>query len=817
MNRILLHDNWSMHQIGSGEWIPATVPGSVYEDLLRVGKMENPFWKDNEVQALKLMDYDYEYCTNFDCSKELLMSDEIILQFDGLDTIADITLNGTKLGHVENMHRTWKYSVKSLLREKANELRVYFYSPTKYIASAFEKSKTLGTEDAMNGFVHIRKAHCMFGWDWGAHLPDAGIWRAVHLLGVDTAYLESVEVLQYHEKEKVTLDIRPEIIAVSEKNGSENTCIQITVKDPCGNVLVCQKSCDSEIEIEHPDLWWPHGYGEQNLYTISVNLIKEDGIVIDYWTKKIGLRTITMDRTKDQWGERFATCVNGVNIFAMGADYIPEDHLLGRVTPETTRALLEKAIFANFNSIRVWGGGYYPDDWFYDLCDELGLVVWQDFMFACAVYDLTPEFEANIKEEFKDNLKRIRHHASLGLMCGNNEMEQFVKEGNWVSKASEVRDYIIMYERILPQMMKQYAPQVYYWPASPSSGGSFDDPRDENRGDVHYWDVWHGNKPFSEYRKFYFRYLSEFGFQSFPSRKTIETFTDDERDMNIFSYIMERHQRNGSANGKIMNYMQQTYRYPTDFETVIYASQLLQADAIRYGVEHFRRNRNSDRCMGAVYWQLNDCWPVASWSSVDYCQRLKALHYFAKRFFAPVMISCEEEGMINSGQELVRLPFEFPKSIRLNVANESMQDQEVTVKWQVRDAAAHVLRMEEETLHVPARTSVWMDKVDLPEIDIYSQYVSYQAFIDDLVVSDGTVIFSYPKYFRYENPNLRACVDGNEITVYADNYAKSIEILNDNEDFILSDNYFDLNAGSKTVKVIQGNIDHIRLRSVYDI
>ena len=253
-------------------------------------------------------------------------------------------------------------------------------------------------------------------------------------------------------------------------------------------------------------------------------------------------------------------------------------------------------------------------------------------------------------------------------MCGNYEMELFVKERNWVCKDSEVRDYIIMYERILPKIMKQYAPQVFYWPASPSSGGSFDDPRDENRGDVHYWAVWHGDKPFSEYRKFYFRYLSEFGFQSFPSKKTVETFTDDERDMNIFSYIMERHQRNGSANGKIMNYMQQTYRYPSDFETVIYASQLLQADAIRYGVEHFRRNRNDDRCMGAVYWQFNDCWPVTSWSSVDYCQRLKALHYYARRFFAPIMISCEEEGMLGSGQELVRLPFEFPKSIRLCVA-----------------------------------------------------------------------------------------------------------------------------------------------------
>lgn len=815
MRELLIHDGWQMHRSGDKDWITAEVPGSVYGDLLKAGRMEDPFWKDNEIEALSLMDYDYEYETAFDVDGDMLSLSEVILRFDGLDTIADITLNGAFLGHADNMHRTWEYSVKELLKEKDNQLKVYFFSPTKYIAEAFEKAPTLGTEDAMNGFVHIRKAHCMFGWDWGAHLPDAGIWRPVHLLGVDTVRIDSVEVLQYHEKDLVRLDIRPEVLIAGGAD-ADSLELKVAITSPDGDV-VYEGSVSDSITVTHPKLWWPHGYGEQSLYTVSVDLIKNGEVVVDNWTRRIGLRTITMDRTKDAWGEKFATCVNGVNIFAMGADYIPEDHLLGRVTKETTRTLLEKAVFANFNSIRVWGGGYYPDDWFFDICDELGLVVWEDFMFACAVYDLTPEFEANITAEFIDNLKRIRHHASLGLMCGNNEMEQFVKEGNWVSKDSEVRDYIIMYERILPQIMKEYAPQVFYWPASPSSGGSFDDPRDENRGDVHYWDVWHGNKPFTEYRKFYFRYLSEFGFQSFPSKKTVETFTDDERDMNIFSYIMERHQRNGAANGKIMNYMQQTYRYPCDFETVIYASQLLQADAIRYGVEHFRRNRNEDRCMGAVYWQFNDCWPVASWSSVDYCQRLKALHYYARRFFAPVMISCEEEGMAGSGQELVRLPFDFPKSIRLNVTNETMESKSVNVRWQLRDAAAKIIRSEECDITVPALSSVWLDKVSLPDIDIYSNYVSYQALMDGKVVSEGTVIFSYPKYFRYEDPSLKVSVSGSFITVSADTYAKSVEILNDNEDLILSDNYFDLNGDSKTVEVLSGNIDHLRLRSVYDI
>lgn len=811
MNKMLINNNWTMRRTDTDRKLPATVPGSVYGDLLNNHEMENPFWKDNEIEALKLMDFDYEYETSFDVDEKFLTSTQTIIRFEGLDTLADVYLNEKHIITANNMHRTWEREVKSLLKDKGNTVRVVFHSPTKFIAEAFAAAPTLGTEDCMQGFVHIRKAHCMFGWDWGAHLPDMGIMRDVSLIAFDTVRLNSINFIQHHGGQ-IMLEIIPEYDVLVD---SKDITVEYEVTAPDGTTLT-YKGQDNKISVDPDNRWWPRGYGKQNLYTVTVNLYDGETL-LDSMTKRVGIRTITMDRTPDEWGEKFCVCVNGINIFAMGADYIPEDHLLGRVTPETTRKLLEKALFANFNSIRVWGGGYYPDDWFYDLCDEMGIIVWQDFMFACAVYDLTPEFEANIRAEFKDNIIRLRHHASLGLMCGNNEMELFVKEGVWVSKPSEVEDYTRMYEQILPEMMKELAPQVFYWPASPSSGGGFDEPQDENRGDVHYWDVWHGNKPFSEYRKFHFRYLSEFGFQSFPSVKTIETFTDDERDMNIFSYIMERHQRNGSANGKIMNYMQQTYRYPTDFDTLIYASQLLQADAIRYGVEHFRRNRNDDRCMGAVYWQFNDCWPVASWSSVDYEGRLKALHYYARRFFAPVMISCEEEGMLGSGQELVRLPFEFNKSIRLCVSNETLEDKEVEISWQIRDSKANVLKAAEIMKMVPKQTSLWLDKEDLPDIDIYNEYVSYQASVGGGIISEGTVIFSLPKYFRFEDPRLRHEVDGNRITIHAQSYARSVEIRNDNDDLILTDNFFDMNAGTKTVEVLSGDITNLRLRSVYDI
>ena len=821
MIRQSISENWKMRRVGDEAFQEAAVPGTVYTDLLRNGNMEDPFFNDNELKALKLMDEDYEYVTQFACGEDIRSSRKVLLRFDGVDTIADIYLNDAKIGSPDNMHRTWEYEVKELLKPEENELRVVFHSPTKYIEEAFKISQTHGSEDAMDGFVNIRKAHCMFGWDWGAHLPDAGLFRPVTLLGMDEVRIDSVYITQKHTDGQVelTFDVEansgagtPEFAVCGGNESGLHYSVKVT--DPEGTVLTAENS-PVTMTITEPMLWWPNGYGRQDLYTVEVTLMQGE-TVTDTWERRIGLRTLTMHREKDQWGESFACQVNGVDIFAMGADYIPEDHLLGRVTPQTTRTLLEKAKWANFNAIRVWGGGYYPEDWFYDICDELGLVVWQDFMFACAVYDLTPEFEANIRAEFADNIKRLRHHASLGLWCGNNEMEDFVAQRNeWVTKPQEVRDYLFMYERIIPEVLRKYDPQTFYWPSSPSSGGSFDDAQDPNRGDVHYWQVWHGNKPFTEYRKYFFRYISEFGFQSFPTMKTIEKISDDPADYNIFSYVMEKHQRNGSANGKIMNYMQQTYRYPSDFQTVLYASQLLQADGIRYGVEHFRRNRG--RCMGAIYWQLNDCWPVASWSSIDYCGRLKALHYYAKRFFAPLMLSCEEQGLMTAGKDLNRQYFDFEKSIRLNVANETMQEEKVTVRWALRNAKAEIIKSGEETVTVPALTSVWMDKVEFPEADIYCEYASYEMEKDGEIISAGTVNFSYPKYFRYEDPHLRCSVNGDEITVTADAYAKSVEILNENEDLILSDNYFDMNGGTRTVKIESGDPSGLRLRSVYDI
>ncbi len=814
MDRIDLNGAWELRASDEKTWQPALAPGSVYADLLRNGKMDDPFYRDNEAKALRLMEHDYIYRRAFALTDGDLACDALLLNCHGLDTLATVSVNGQPVFQADNMHRTWTCDVLDSVRAGENTIEIEFRSPTRFIRDAYRAIRADGSPDAMRGFPHLRKAHCMFGWDWGPRLPDAGIWRDIELLKVHEARLLSVFVHQEHGEGAVTLSFEAELETfdgLCECTRPEYG-VSVTVTAPDGSAFT---SDGDDIEISDPQLWWPNGFGAQPLYTVRVELVDEDeSRVLDVWERRIGLRTLTMRREKDQWGESFATCVNGVQIFAMGGDYIPEDNILSRVTPETTRRLLEDAKLAHHNAIRVWGGGYYPSDWFYDICDELGLIVWQDFMFACAVYELTPDFDENIRQEVRDNVRRIRHHASLGLWCGNNEMEMFVDMGHWVSSAKQKADYIKMYEYIIPQELQDLDPDTFYWPASPSSGGSFDAPNDPDRGDVHYWDVWHGGKPFSEYRKFFFRYASEFGFQSLPSLKTIERFTEP-ADRNMFSYVMEKHQRNDAANGKIMNYMAQTYRYPKDFDHLVYASQLLQAEAIKYGVEHWRRHRG--RCMGAIYWQLNDCWPVASWASIDYYGRWKALHYASKRFFAPLLLSCQEEGTLSQNTNVNAEPFPLKKSARLNVSNETMQEQKCTVRWALRDAGAKVLRQGETELAAPALSAVWMDELCFPEADERAHYFSYELLQKGELVSSGTCLFCAPKHFRFADPELSIRREGEALVISAQAYAKSIEIICDDGDPIFEDNFFDLNGGERRIRMLRGGGTKFRVRSAFDI
>lgn len=839
-----LNGIWNLKIIGkdskltTDNGIEASVPGSVYGILLKNGIIDDPYYRDNELKVLPLMDNDFLYSTEFTISKEDLEKDSLILRFDGVDTLAKVMVNDVEVGVCENMHRFYEFELlgdpkeedapsEAIVHEGANSLKVLIYSPTKYIKEENEKCYTGGARECMEGFPHIRKAHCMFGWDWGPRIPDAGIYRGVSILGINKARIDSVYISQeinapiddYSNEENRNHPNGEAILSFNvdvESYCENDTCVTIKVASPDGNVYTAEDDDAYTIVVANPYLWWPNGYGKQSLYKVSVSLLDVNGEVLDTWEKNIGIRSLTMNTDKDEYGECFAHEINGVKIFAMGADYIPEDNILERVTKERTRALLEDAIAANHNSIRVWGGGYYLDDYFYDICDELGLIVWQDFMFACAAYELTEEFEENIIEETRQVVKRLRHHASLGLWCGNNELETQVLDGAWKHNLKQKGDYTKMFEYIIPKICKEEDPQRFYWPSSPSSGGNWDNPWDDTRGDVHYWDVWHGEKPFTDYRNYKFRYLSEFGFQSFPSIATVNTFTEPE-DQNIFSYVMEMHQRNVAANGKILKYISDTYQYPKNFEMLLYTSQLLQADAIRYGVEHFRRYRG--QCMGAVVWQLNDIWPVASWASIDYYGRWKALHYAEKRMFAPIMISCEEEGDLTQRPFCILEPSNVNYGAKLHVANETFEDIKGTIKWALRDECSNILTSGEIRVNVSSLSGSFTEYLDFNEYDPRRMHLEY-SFVKDgeeSVISSNTVLFIPPKHYMFADPKLSFKVDKDSVIISASAFAKNVYIEGEDGDILLEDNFFDMEKGERRVRIIKNTATKFKIMSVYDI
>jgi beta-mannosidase len=688
MIRKTLTGGWILYEVTRPQTVyPVTVPGSVLSAFLDAGVIPDPYYGRNEYRVLPFLEKDYCMERTFEVEPSLLDASGIDLVCEGIDTIGEIYINDTLLASVDNMHRTWRFQVRSLLTSGTNTIRVLLRSPIRASLEAAEqaaphKRHNAITTGALPYSQYLRKAHCMSGWDWGPKLPDLGIWRPVYLEAYDNCRIEDVRIHQEHEDAPRAVTVTASFTARVKRQNREALRAQFAlaapdqgqrlgnrdvglcdvhaqenafenhlenqfddrprvlrsevVKGDDGDEIIDVLQFQAAFRIEDPQLWWPAGYGGQPLYTLKIRLFSETGQTEeDTVTKQIGLRTLTVSTEKDRYGSEFAFTVNGLKIFAMGTDYIPEDCVLARITPARRAFLLDSCVRAHFNSIRVWGGGFYPDEAFLTMCDERGLIVWQDLMFACHIYDATDAFLASIGEEIRDNLSRMRHHACLGLICGNNELEEaWLTWTNFKAQSPYLKtDYTRMFEDFIPRVVKECAPDTFFWPSSPSSGGSWDDPDSEDRGDVHYWDVWHGLKPFTDYRKYYFRFCSEFGFQSFPSLKTVRTFAGDE-DLNIFSPVMESHQKNPSANGKIMTYLSANFRYPKSFGDLLYVSQILQGCAIRYGVEHWRRCRG--RCMGTMYWQHGDIWPAASWSSIDYENRWKALHYMAAHFYAPL-------------------------------------------------------------------------------------------------------------------------------------------------------------------------------------
>lgn len=795
MQTYTLNGTW---QLSAGhrslESVDMQIPGTVLSGLLAAGKIKDPFYRTNEDATRALFWKDYVFTRTFDVDEELLAQQHIVLVCEGLDTLAEISINGTFLAKTDNMHRTWKFQAKKLLHPGKNEIQIVFRSVLRFIEDyPYEAHKKINYIPcgSMKGNQLLRKAHSMFGWDWGPQTIDAGIFRDIYLQGYSHARIEDIRIHQQHAK-NVSVQTS---ITLSESVPGQKLCVELS-EDGADKPLqtkLCKTNADGvaavDFVIENPKLWWPNDYGDQPLYIVRTTLLDEDGTSLESITRRIGLRTLTISQEKDEWGNEFAFCVNGVKIFTRGGNYIPDDCLYTRITEKKLDYILESCRRAHFNCVRVWGGGYYPSDAFYDLCDEKGLIVWQDLMYACNVYDVTDAFAENCRQETYDNVRRLRHHASLGLWCGNNEIESAWDHwGDFQKETPYLRaDYIRLFEEVLPKAVQEADGETFYWHSSPSSGGCFDNPDDANRGDTHYWDVWHGQKPFTDYRKYFFRFCSEFGFQSFPCAKTVNSFTLED-DRNIFSRVMESHQKNDAANGKMLYYLSENLRYPKDLTHLLYASQVLQGMAIKYGVDHWRRNRG--RCMGTLYWQINDDWPAPSWSSIDYFGRWKALHYMAQKFYAPHAVSMTLED----------------HRCHVYFSNESFETTEYSLTLSIRDLSGNVLETYETKGNSPAFSAIETAVVDICSWEDQKDDVFLEAVIhtkDQKVLTDVETLVPY-KYLNLKNPVISTEAEETNdafiLHISSDCFAPFVALDFDDADVIFSDNFFHLT--DKTVQDI---------------
>lgn len=783
MQKLMLNTGWQMCRETTGEQYACSVPCSMYHTLLQHNVIPDPYYRENETESTKLSE---ENCTFTQHFLRPSYNGHVVLCFDGIDTIAQITLNGSHVADTDNMHRRYRFDITDLLADE-NTLTVRIFSPLSYIAEKQSEHPLWGVDSTVEGFPHIRKAHYMFGWDWGPKLPDMGIWRDVYLECWEHGRIEHVQYLQTHREGEWILSIRP-----SFEHTAEGLQWAFQLLDQDG-VLVSQSAllpltqkCLT-VSVHDPKLWWARGYGEAYLYTATVLLADANGIPLDTRTEHIGLRTLTVRQESDQWGESFCLCLNGKDIFAMGANWIPEDNLLPYCTSKKTEQLLQSCVDGNFNVVRVWGGGFYPSDAFYDFCDENGLIVWEDFMFACANYRLTDAFWETTEAELRDNIIRLRNHASLGLWCGNNEIETAFETWGLPDDPTAKADYLEQFEHRMPAIVQELDPQRFYWRSSPSAHGGCKDTASNQAGDMHYWEIWHQFKPFTAFRELHYRFCSEYGFESVPSIKTLLTFCDPMKgDLNLMSPVMEAHQKCAQGNEKIMYYLAQMVRYPENMRSLIYASQLVQAECIRSAVEHMRRHRG--RCMGSVYWQLNDTNPVISWSSVDYYNRWKAVHYYARRFHAPVLLTAGAFG------EPV-----------FNVSNETMQAVNGTVHWAIRDTRSIIVKSGEIAVSVPALSAVFLTRPEGLE-QLYTPenrrkyYLSYELIAENgEVLSRDSSLLCVPKQFDFMTPKitleLRKLPEHYIISVTSDVFVQAAALDCRNIDVQFSDNWFALHGG----------------------
>jgi len=641
--RIDLHSGWRFREVGKEAWHPATVPGCVHTDLLDNKMIDDPFYRDNEQKLQWIGKTDWEYQTTFNAAPALLKHRYLELVFEGLDTYAEVFLNDTPLLNTDNMFRTWRADAKRALHEGVNTLRIRFRSPIKEVLPLMAKlSYQLPSpnDQGEKTYPYTRKAAYHFGWDWGPRFVTSGIWKPLYLEAWDDARINDLHILQKQiSAAAANLTAEVEVISDSTTDATvivDNLTSQRVAAQSKVKLAPGANHIPLDFVIQHPSLWWPNGLGAHTLYNFRARVVV-NGKVSDQASVRTGLRSLELRQQTDKEGKSFEFIINGVPVFAKGGNWIPADSFPTRVSREKYRYLLESVRDTNMNMLRVWGGGIYESNEFYDLCDEMGILIWQDFMFAGSMYPGDRAFLDNVRAEAIDNVKRLRNHPSIVIWVGNNEIDTAWRNWGWRKNlpASLWDDYKKIFHGVLPEVCAALDPSRPYWPSSPF-GGLETDPDSLKSGDMHFWQVWHAAEPFSVYEKQSPRFMSEFGFQSFPQLESVASYTQPS-DRDIQSPVMMAHQKHPRGNQLIREYMLREYPQPKDFESFLYVSQVLQAEGIKIGAEHFRRIMPLN--MGSLYWQIDDCWPVASWSSIDYYGRWKALQYYARRFYQDLLIS----------------------------------------------------------------------------------------------------------------------------------------------------------------------------------
>lgn len=798
------------------DWHPAQVPGVVQTDLLKNGLIPDPFYQDNDTRLQWIGLTDWEYRATFQADSATLSHDHVDFVFEGLDTYADVYVNDQALLRADNMFRRWRVPVKGLLKAGPNTLRIVFHSPIEsmipkikalpYILPSVTTNNT-GNEENVATAPYTRKAGYQYGWDWGPRYVTEGIWQPVRLETWDTLRIENFHIQQQSiTKDAAALSAEFYI----EASQATPASVEITYGELAGAAFpVIRQSIalvpgtnriSIPIQIANPKRWYPNGYGPQDRYQFSA-VIRNGRDVVAKSSLKTGLRSIELRRELIKTGRSFEFVVNGIPVFAKGADVIPFDSFPNRVTPENHRMILQAARDAHMNMVRNWGGGYYESDDFFDTCDELGILVWQEFMFGGDMVPGGADFQNNVKQEAIDQVTRLRDHPSVVLWCGNNEIEtgwvhwgdrQIFKES--VSPADREKvwtDYVVLFHGILAGVVAQYASPVPYWGSSPSA--NFENPPDsQTDGDMHYWQVWHALAPIEMYTQQFPRFMSEYGFQSFPEMRTIRTFAKPE-DMDIRSVTMQDHQKNHGGNERILSYMLRWYPEPKDFPSFVYLSQVLQAEAIKVGAEHLRRQMPNT--MGSLYWQLNDCWPVASWASIDYYGRWKALQYYARRFYDDVLIS----------------PFAHDGKVDVYVVSDKLQPLTGTIHTRLLDFSGKVLTEKTQEVQIPAQSSAVYSTLDEKELlanaDPKKSFLVFDLSVGGQPVSRNLLFFDTMHNLDLaRSVKIDASVDNSNgsyaVTLRSPVLARSVYLSFGDMDVQTSDNYFDLLPGETvTVKL----------------